>query len=256
MDQLADWQYFWCLILLVGFLTGVVDGIGGSGGLIITPFLMASGLPPQLAIGTSKLGSLSSWVLAAKKFHENKQIKTSLLPVLIALSVLGAFLGAITAVEMDPQSLFLSIGFLLIVISPLSLVIRAFGLIQRQYGRTRRWSGYGLYGLAMIYAAFFGGGSGVFLILSLVSFLGLTTLQAHATNMIPIIVMTIIAVIVFGWNNYIDYKIAALLFLATGAGALVGSHLAIKGGSAFVRHIVGVFAFIMGVKFIWDYWPV
>ena len=37
------------------FLAGLVDGIGGGGGLISLPTYLLAGLPPHLAIGTSKL---------------------------------------------------------------------------------------------------------------------------------------------------------------------------------------------------------
>ena len=253
MENLMQWEYFWLALLSAAFITGLVDGLGGSGGLIITPFLIAVGMPPQLAIGTAKLGSLSTWTLAARNFHKNKMIDMDILPILVGISIVSAILGASTAVTMDPQTLFFVIGILLVLVSPLSLLIKDFGLEKKLYSQKRRSLGYGLYILAMIYAAFFGGGSGVFLILALVGFLGMTSLQAHATNMIPILVMSIVSVVIFGLYDHIHYGYAALIFTGSGLGALIGSHLAIKGGSKIVRHIVGVFAFVIGSKFIFDY---
>ena len=38
------------------FVAGFIDSIAGGGGLITIPALLLSGLPPQLALGTNKVG--------------------------------------------------------------------------------------------------------------------------------------------------------------------------------------------------------
>ena len=52
------------ILWLAGLLAGFVDSIAGGGGIISLPALLASGMPPHLALGTNKLqgtfGSLTS----------------------------------------------------------------------------------------------------------------------------------------------------------------------------------------------------
>ena len=51
-----------------GFLAAFIDSCVGGGGLVSLPALLATGLPPYLALGTNKLaGTISSvWVSLTK----------------------------------------------------------------------------------------------------------------------------------------------------------------------------------------------
>ena len=42
------------LLAAAAFAAGLVDAIAGGGGLVSLPALLATGLPPQLALGTNK----------------------------------------------------------------------------------------------------------------------------------------------------------------------------------------------------------
>src|SRR6267378_1136257 len=57
-------------LAVAAFLAGAVDAIGGGGGLIMVPALLAVGLPPHLALGTNKgqlvFGSFSAMVRFAR----------------------------------------------------------------------------------------------------------------------------------------------------------------------------------------------
>ena len=44
------------------FLAGLVDAIGGGGGLISLPAYLLAGLPPHTAIATNKMSSTWQWL--------------------------------------------------------------------------------------------------------------------------------------------------------------------------------------------------
>ena len=46
------------------FLAGLVDAIGGGGGLISIPAYLIAGLPPHMAVATNKLSSTCGTLLA------------------------------------------------------------------------------------------------------------------------------------------------------------------------------------------------
>ena len=50
------------------FLAGLVDSIGGGGGLISLPAYLFAGLPVHMAIATNKLSSACGTSLAAVRF--------------------------------------------------------------------------------------------------------------------------------------------------------------------------------------------
>ena len=49
--------YILIFVMGGGFLAGFVDAIAGGGGLISLPVLLATGMPPHLAIGTNKFSA-------------------------------------------------------------------------------------------------------------------------------------------------------------------------------------------------------
>lgn len=76
------------------FLAGLVDAIGGGGGLISLPAYLFAGLPPHMAIATNKLSSACGTSLATARFARKGLINVRLAVPSAAAAVLGSFLGA------------------------------------------------------------------------------------------------------------------------------------------------------------------
>lgn len=60
------------------FLAGLVDAIGGGGGLISLPAFLIAGLPPHAAIATNKISSPFGTALATYRFAKAKLINLKL----------------------------------------------------------------------------------------------------------------------------------------------------------------------------------
>ena len=60
--------YILLFVMGGGFLAGFVDAIAGGGGLISLPVLLATGMPPHLAIGTNKFSATFGAVMSAWQF--------------------------------------------------------------------------------------------------------------------------------------------------------------------------------------------
>ena len=56
------------------FVAGFIDSIAGGGGLITIPALLLSGLPPQLALGTNKVGCCLGTGVAMLNFARSNLI--------------------------------------------------------------------------------------------------------------------------------------------------------------------------------------
>ncbi|MGZ3481778.1 MAG: TSUP family transporter, partial [Myxococcaceae bacterium] len=56
------------LLALVALAAGTVDAIGGGGGLLTLPVLLAVGFPPHLALGTNKGQSVFGSAAALFRF--------------------------------------------------------------------------------------------------------------------------------------------------------------------------------------------
>ena len=76
------------------FLAGLVDAIGGGGGLISLPAYLFAGLPAHMAVSTNKLSSTFGTALSTVRFAKNKLIDFRLsVPAVIAAAA-GSYIGA------------------------------------------------------------------------------------------------------------------------------------------------------------------
>ena len=87
------------------------------------------------------------------------------------------------------------------------------------------------------YDGLIGPGAGSFLVLTLVAILGFAFLSASAIAKVVNVATNLGAIIIFGANGEIIWKIGLTLAFANVAGGLIGAHLALKGGSNLVRKV-------------------
>ena len=76
------------------FLAGLVDAIGGGGGLISLPAYLLAGLPPHTAIATNKMSSTCGTAVAAFRLIRNRFVDFRLAAPSIAAGVAGSAAGA------------------------------------------------------------------------------------------------------------------------------------------------------------------
>ncbi len=252
LEFLHQSDYFLIYTAIAAFLTGLITAMGGSGGLIITPFLISSGLPIHLAIGTAKFSSFGLWIITLLKFKKAKRIEWSFVTKLTIIAVIGSIIGTSITISLDQDIIYFIVGIALIIIAPIGLWQKNFGITQVKYSKIRENIGYMLYLLAMIFGGFFGGGTGTFALIILTSFLGLNAMQSNATNIIPLMCLTMISAFIFMWNGYVDYNLSITIFISMAAGSWIGAHFAIKGGSRLVKYFALSFAFIVGLKMLWE----
>ena len=79
------------------FIGGVIDAIGGGGGLITLPAFMISGFPVHFAIGTNKVSSAMGTSIAVAKFIRNGYMPLKLSVLGAVFAILGSSCGAKTA---------------------------------------------------------------------------------------------------------------------------------------------------------------
>lgn len=242
---------YYAMITGAGLLTGLAYAIGGSGGLIITPLLISLGMPIHTAIGSAKMGSIGLLLTVFLKFKTstNHIQKSYLLPLSI-IATTGAAIGAQITLSLDKDVIYPIVGAFLVLLSPLAMMKKDFGLQSFTPNTLQRTMGYTSFGIVMIFGGFFGAGAGIPGILALVSFLGFTIFQAHSTLSIPFLIVNITSSALFALYGYIDY-IAVIILLGTMTiGGWVGTKLALHKGEKFVKVLTCLFAFCFGIKMI------
>ncbi|MCB9973626.1 MAG: sulfite exporter TauE/SafE family protein [Rhodospirillales bacterium] len=250
--DLIDSNLYFVLLFLIGLTTGIVGAMGGSGGLIVTPFMILTGVPPLMAIGCTKISSLGMWFITLLKFKNAQRIEWRYVPFLVILAISGGGLGASFAVQTKEGVLLLVVGILTLIACVIMLLIKNFGQKSVEKPFWLKNTGFVFYFFAMTFGGFFGGGSGTFIILTLVGCFGMKALNAHATDILPWMSLNIVSSAIFAWHGYYDIFYIIILFISTLLGGWIGAHLAIKGGDIWVKRMVCIFGIIAGSKFVYD----
>ncbi len=224
----------------IAFIAGLIDAMAGGGGIFTMPTLAALGLPVPMIAGTNKMVGTSGSSTATVSFLLRGKLDRVVAPLGASCSLIGSVLGAITLMQVGKLDETITKGIfggLLIVMALYMFFKPRFGGESAYEGPTRRTVVITvLAGLTLgFYDGFFGPGTGSFLVFVMVRFLKfdfvIGTGNAKAMNFgsnVGSLATFIIA-------GKVVWAIAIPMGLANAAGAWVGSSLAIKQGSRFVR---------------------
>jgi len=239
---LADLTLTTALFLFcASFFAGFVDSIAGGGGLIQLPALLI-GLPKTetvTVLGTNKLASVFGTTTAAALYR--RQIKPD--PrVLLAMAIpafIGSATGASLASHIPTKSMRPIVLVLLIVVAIYTWLKPDLGKIELlRHHSSRRIQISIIAGLVIgFYDGIFGPGTGSFLMLILVASLGYAFITASAIAKVVNVSTNVGAIMIFGLHGAIIFKLGLILGAANVSGAILGSRLAIRGGSTLVRKV-------------------
>lgn len=94
------------LLLLLGFVTGFIGGMGIGGGTILIPGLIFFTSLPQQTIQSINLISFIPVALVALMIHfKNQNVVTGISIPLVIIGLIGAWLGSRLALTMESQIL-------------------------------------------------------------------------------------------------------------------------------------------------------
>lgn len=231
-----EFDIYWYIIFFVtGTFAGFVDSIAGGGGIITVPVLLASGLPPHLALGTNKLqSSFGSFTASMNYMHKGL---VNLKDVLIG--VLFTFIGAVLGTT---SILFLNASFLEKFIPLMLIGIFLYTLFSPKMGESDRHevmsenAFYLIFGIGIgFYDGFFGPGTGSFWTIAFVALLGLNLKSATARTKIMNFTSNIVSLAVFIIGGKVLWLIGILMGVGQIFGAYLGSTLVVKKEIKFVR---------------------
>ena len=246
------------LALASGF-AGFVDAVAGGGGLVQLPALLLgiSDKPIPMILGTNKIPSIFGTSTAAASYF--KKVRPDLrLTISMALpALIGSVAGARLASHFPTSVFHPLILALLILVGIYTWRKPELGLSERlRYTHaTRLWivAACGL--LIGFYDGLFGPGTGTFLVFLLVIVVGYEFLKASATAKLVNIATNFGAIATFQLSGHIWWRLGLALAIANVAGAVIGSRLAIRGGSPLVRKVFlfVVAALIAKLSYDWIY---
>lgn len=232
------------------FLAGLMDAIGGGGGLISLPAYLIAGLPVHQAIATNKLSSACGTTLATARFIRNRLVNFRLAIPSVLAAVMGSSIGAHLSMATDEKIM----RYILFIILPVSALIvlnkKLFHDAEDDTVRLNRRTVLTAIGAAFtigIYDGFYGPGTGTFLIIAFTVLARMSIQTANAQAKVINLTTNITSLVIFLLNGQVLIPLGLAAAVCNMAGGYIGAGLVMTKGSKIVKPII---LFVLGLLLI------
>jgi len=229
------------VLAIAAFVAGLVDAVVGGGGLIQIPAMFAV-FPkevPATLVGTNKLAAVFGTAVAAGRYARSVRVAWNTAgPAAVAAFALS-FVGAWMLTRVPGDFIRGLLPLVLVAVAVYTFRKKDFGTVHAPVhsGATERLLAVGIGAAIGFYDGFFGPGTGSFLIFLFIRFFGFDFLSASAAAKIVNVACNVSALIWFGYSGHLLWQLGAMMAVCQIGGSLVGTWLAMRHGSAFVRKL-------------------
>jgi uncharacterized protein len=240
-------EWFEIFVLIVaGLMVGFINTLAGGGSIISLSILMLLGLPAPLANGTNRVAVAFLTGTAAASFRHQKVLPLRKAALLAIPTILGSLIGAWAAVDFSEAMLEKAIGLIMLVM----LVFILYKPQKYIFGRANivekplNWKCYLIFFGIGIYGGFLQMGVGYFLLMGIVLGAGFDLVKANAIKVFIVLAYAPFTLLVFIYNNLVDWKYGLILAIGSVTGAFIASRLAVSKGVVFVKWVIVIVVLI------------
>lgn len=238
------------LLILVGFIAGIINTIAGGGSLLTLPVLIFLGLPPNVANGTNRI-AIFIQMLSGTAGFKSKGISSYPFSIYLGISALiGSIIGANIAVDVKGETFTKILSFVMIAVVFIILfkpTLKTTDILEKTTGK-HLWVGCLAFFFFGIYGGFINAGLGFILITFLHTFNQLSLVKANATKAVVVSIYMAGALIVFILNDKIEWQTGFTMAIGSASGAWLASRFSVKKGDKFVKAFLVVMITIMAIK--------
>ena len=235
------------------FLAGLVDAIGGGGGLISLPAYLIAGLPMHQAVATNKLSSTCGTTLATMRFIKNKLVNFKLAVPSVISAIIGSSIGAKLSLMMDEKIM----EYILFVVLPLA----AFIVLNKKLFKDNPGAELILNAKTYItavaaaliigmYDGLYGPGTGTFLIIAFTTFAKISIGSANAQAKVINLTTNITSLIIFILNGQVLFSLGLAAAACNMLGGYIGAGLVINKGSRIVKPTILLVLILLFLKIL------
>ena len=149
-------------------------------------------------------------------------------------------------IEIDADIYQTVIGILLIGMIPV-IYLKKLGVAKKSVSQSSVRFGWLLVVVALFLQAVFSSGLGTLVNLVLISFLGMSALEANITKRFSQIILNLVIILGLLGTGLIIWEVVIVGSIANIIGSTIGAKLAVKKGNTFVMAVVMVAMFVSGV---------
>ena len=232
------------------FLAGLVDAIGGGGGLISLPAYLLAGVPIHQTIATNKLSSTCGTALATVRFIREGLVNWRLAAPTILFAMLGSSLGANLSMAAPEGVMEVVLFVALPVVAFIVLNPKIFHdnaarelVLNRKLYLTAVISAF----VVGVYDGFYGPGTGTFLIIAFTVFAKLDIRTSNAQAKVINLTTNITSLVIFLMNGQAIIPLGLAAAACNMACNYVGAGLALTKGSKITRPVI---VLVLGLLFL------
>lgn len=224
-------------LLALFFITSLVGVVTGSNSLVTVPVMFLFGIEPRTAIATNMFGLTFMSIGGALPFMRARTFGQINWRLLIGLTLLGSFIGALLVLVIPSKAMPLFVSLSMLAVAGFTLTRKSDGAETLTVSPRSQKLALLLTFVLAIYGGFFSGGYVTMLTAVYVALYGMTFVQAVSATKVINVFSSLIATLVFMARGLVDYKLALALALVMFAGAFVGARIALKLNNRHLRRI-------------------
>ena len=233
------------------FLAGLIDAIGGGGGLISLPTYLIVGLPTHLALGTNKLSSCLGTTASTARYIKNGYVDWKKAIPSAVLAVIGAHFGTSIQLKINETYLRYVLIFVLFFAAAVMLKKKTF---SETAGEIEPWKQYVIVLSAAffigMYDGFYGPGSGTFMLIVFSRFAKMDLKTASGNVKIVNLSSNIGALTTSLIAGTVLIPIGLIAAVFAFLGQYIGAGLMIKNGSKIVTPVILTVLALLLVKIV------
>lgn len=238
------------------FLAGLVDAIGGGGGLISLPAYLIAGLPPHVAVATNKLSSPFGTALATYRFIRAGLVNFKLAVPSVIAAIIGSSIGAHISLTLPEEVM----TYVLLVVLPVSAFLVLNKKLFNDKGNDTVTLDRRTYITATVaaliigvYDGFYGPGTGTFLIIAFTIFAKLDIKTANAQAKVINLTTNVTALVIFLINGQVLLPLGLAAALCNMIGGYIGAGLVMKNGAKIAKPSIILVLILLSLKMLGVY---
>lgn len=236
--------------VMVGFLAGVLSGLFGvGGGIVTTPAVnvLLGGTAIQ-AIATPLPVILPTSIAGGLTYARAGEVSFRAARLAIPPGVAGAVAGALLTERVNAH-LLLVITSVLIGWTAVQLISGRTPRVPWEKGKTPAWKHASIGLVAGFVSGLLGVGGGIVMVPAFTVFVGMPLKRALGTSLVVIAALVIPGTLVHWWLGHIDWWIFLVLSIGVVPGARVGARIALGAQEHVLRLTVGIFLMLVAAAY-------
>ena len=238
------------VLVIAGFVAGLVNTIAGGGSFLTIPALLLAGLDVGDANGTNRVAIVLQTATATGVYHRRGALDLSSMNRILPPMLVGAVVGAGLAAQLSDTWLRGAFGVLFLAM--VIVVAARPDMVAEPGGQARPWPVRWLvFCLIGAYGGFIQAGVGVLFLIGTSACLGLGLVAANGVKNAVVFVFTLAALGVFAYRGQVQWGWGLLLGVGNVAGGYIGAKLAIDKGQRLIRGFVLAVMVLTGARLLW-----